>query len=385
MEAIPIGKLRKTDVLFGNRNSKKKFHKGNRLYDTIIDVHKWQYCVATPGRKHKIATSIHKYYIKQKYRFLEKQIGTDSCYVITNNEDAINKIKASLNNGAVARKKELQDEILAKAYRTRTIATINIEIPHDLLQQILSSKFVFDENNVRNTLIEHDNEVEIRYYASLVLPFKHTTKATLSVHSSRKKARVDNETKVPTVDHNNVFDELLVPMECETILHSMSTDRQNIDYYSELVNDHNSFNTASMLRSMNSDHGSATIYEKLVTKKVMPPVPRKLECQTNDPDDDQAQIDELLRLMKEDDDDFIEDVEDDKYSEEVDIPMCESKTMENDSSHTVSFQISNNDFEELSSKLSTLSIRGAKWLQESIGSFSVDMVRTNICFQQIKV
>ena len=104
-EAIPIEELHETDVLFGYMNSKKD-RKANILYSTIIEVHQWQYCLAGKSHKDEIAQDIYTYYSKNKYRFLHKQNG-EFCNIISSREDSIKKIKASLNNGLVARKDKL--------------------------------------------------------------------------------------------------------------------------------------------------------------------------------------------------------------------------------------------------------------------------------------
>jgi hypothetical protein len=320
---VPMEGVRETDVLFGPINNTGRVgqtHKGNRLFCTIIEVHQWQYCVATTSRKHAIATSIHKYYTSQNHRFLQKQKGKGNYTwnVITSPVAAIKKIKQALYNGSIQRRQELQVK-LSHTIHSRAPATIYIDVPLNVLPQIIASRFVIDPNKVYKKSISNktddDDDNSIKFYATIDFPeCRHNTKAILKkIDHVQKKQRRDTLAATSIVNNEMVSDDAY----CETNSHQMSTGistgTSSIIQYTEVATDGTnsvvSHNTASILLAMScfmensGEHivpslDSAFLFESLISDDSTLPEEMTLELEATDTDDN-VLVETLLQNMAE--------------------------------------------------------------------------------------
>jgi hypothetical protein len=330
-------KIRETDILFGNIYNVGgigRTHKGNRLFCAIIEIHQWQYCISTSRQKNETAMSILKYYQAKKRRFLQKQTGCNLWDEISTQQEAIKKIKAALNNNSVKRRKNLE-EILGKAYQSKVPATVSIDIPHFLVKDVLQSRFVTDAQNGYKQIIEADKTI-MEYHAMLKVPCSYNAKPMLTIVSKKRQL----EREEPGGKKQRLFDDDL-SMNSNSILHSMSIE----------------INSASILQSMKSDIESALQYEEITVNDKILPLPLMLDCQTIDPYNVDVQVKELLRLMAEEDDD------------KEDTPTNETLLTRNELSNVIDCNIVNDD------RISMSSPEMGSYLQESIGSYTMSMVR----------
>jgi hypothetical protein len=250
--------LRESDIMLFRKDSNVWSHKGTLYFSTVIELHQWQYCTATTGRKREIATTLLAHLRETKRRLLQQQKSKRTWNEVIDDKLALQKIKDALNNGRVERDKLLKNK-LAKAIATKTTATARIEVPSLLVSELIKSTLVTGLNFAEAFHhIEDDNSC---FYATIELPCRHTDKAKLNVET-QKAIDVDENMDISCADLN---------------FKSITTDKSSELHCIELA-------SASI-------HSGQEISEnKQSTKRKLATSPAQLECLTIIPDDDEEQI-----------------------------------------------------------------------------------------------
>jgi hypothetical protein len=164
------------DIVLFRKGGKAWPHRGTIYFSTIIELHQWQYCKATPNQKRIIATSILDHVRKSNCRFLQQK-GKDRWQEISDNKFALQKIQEKLHGGHAERDKLLRNQ-LVEAIASKTTATACIEVPLLVVTEVIASTLASGLND-NETQSNSGNEGTVYFYAIIELPCKHTTKATL--------------------------------------------------------------------------------------------------------------------------------------------------------------------------------------------------------------